>query len=176
MTHSDTLALLTDALTLTERWGAPLAGHDFKVTSDGLSIAFDSDPDVGGWSGIADASTADLGSLLTVLLRTGAVEHLQQTLRTAVTILTETGAEDDPAVRLGTNTAYEVLTIAKSLAPEDDRHQQMVERNAAESSLLFERYLSDDQPALPDIDGNFAREDRDSLRESLADRFGQPTR
>lgn len=139
MNHSETHALLTDALTTVNRWAAPLAGRDTKVSSDGLSISYESDPDVGGWSGIADTTTAGNGALLTALLRTGAVEHLQQMLRTAITFV-EADRTDDPAVVIGTNAAHEVAAIERFLASEDVRRRQMVTQTAAAADLVFDRF------------------------------------
>ena len=173
MNHSESLPLLTDALTAVDRWAAPLAGREVKLTSDGLSIGVETDPDVDGWSGVADTATADFGALLMTLLRTGAVKYLQQTLRTAITFI-EAGHTNDPAVHLGERTAREVLTIARSLDPEEERRRQMMKDTTSAANLRFERFLDTERPSMPDIDSNFVREDRDALRESMTGREGQP--
>ncbi|WIE81321.1 hypothetical protein [Curtobacterium sp. MCSS17_016] len=114
MTHSELLPTLSQALTLVNGWAAPLTRHHFVAVADG-SVGYDVDPDVNGWEPLLDTGNANLACLLTALLSTGAVAHLQQTLQTAITILTETGDEADPAVHLGWVSAREVLTIAANL-------------------------------------------------------------
>lgn len=166
MNNPELHSLLTDALTTVTCWASPVAGHDFALSSDGLSVAYDTDPDVNGWSGVADTTTADLGCLLTALLSTGAVEHLQQTLRTAITFV-EAGRLDDPAVRLGERTAHQVKRIARAVVPQHQRPGQ--------ANPLFERYLQAGLPSMPDIDRNFNRGRRDELRDSVTGQFGQPT-
>ncbi|WIE81322.1 hypothetical protein [Curtobacterium sp. MCSS17_016] len=44
-----------------------------------------------------------------------------------------------------------------------------------EPDLILERFLDGSRGPMPDIDRNFTRDDRDDLRQSLNDRFGQPT-
>jgi DNA polymerase III alpha subunit len=44
-----------------------------------------------------------------------------------------------------------------------------------ELSLLFERFLDGSRGPMPDIDLNFAREDRAAVAESPLGRFRQPT-
>ncbi|MGW8431702.1 hypothetical protein ACWGJ9_11465 [Curtobacterium citreum] len=156
---------LSDALHLITRWASPVAGHDVSLSSDGLAVAYESDPDVGGWSGVADVARADFGLLLMALLSTDAVAHLQQTLRTAITFV-EAGHLDDPAVRLGERTAYQIQRIANTVV--QPRPQP------AEVEAVFERYLQPGRPPMPDIDTNFVGEDRDELRDSIVRRFGQP--
>ncbi len=154
---------LSEALTTVNRWATPLDGHDF-LSHDG-DIAIDSDPDVDGWTPILTTHDPALAPLLTVLLRGGAVKHLQQTLQTAITFLGEHGDDRDPAVRLGAKTADEVLTIAAS--------DPTVPTPAP--NLRFERFLSDDRPAMPDLDFRVSQADRDAIAENLTERFGQPT-
>lgn len=116
MPDTELLPTLTEALTLVNRWAAPLAGHHFIAVADG-SVGYDADPAVDGWEPLIGTGSADLSSLLTALLSTGAVGHLQQMLQTAITILTETGNDDDPSVHLGRDAAREVLIIAAATAP-----------------------------------------------------------